>query len=289
MKLKSVTAAFFSPTGNAKKIVNEIAREIAVQEQVPLRTIDFTLPRARNDDGTKGEGALYAFGPCDLVVIGTPVYAGRIPNKILPAFQTLFAGNGALAVPVVTFGNRSFDNGLIEVRMEMEKHGFHTVAGAAFVSEHVFSDKLATGRPDEEDMQSMRNFADAVAAKIRGIEPGGCDGMAEIPAPVRVKGEDPIPGYYRPLQADGSPANFLKAKPKTTGDCNDCGLCAEVCPLGSISREDFRTVTGVCIKCHACVKVCPLHAKYFDDPVMLSHTRMLEEHYARRAENEVFL
>ena len=67
------------------------------------------------------------------------------------------------------------------------------------------------------------------------------------------------------------------------------GLCAGVCPLGSISREDFRTVTGVCIKCQACVKVCPLHAKYFDDPVMLSHTRMLEEHYARRAENEVFL
>ena len=173
--------------------------------------------------------------------------------------------------------------------MEMEKHGFHTIAGAAFVSEHVFSDKLAAGRPDEEDMQSMRRFADAVAAKVRGIEPGGFDGMAEIPAPVRVKGEDPIPGYYRPLQADGSPANFLKAKPKTTEDCNDCGLCAGVCPLGSISREDFRTVTGVCIKCQACVKVCPLHAKYFDDPVMLSHTRMLEEHYARRAENEVFL
>ena len=99
MKLKSVTAAFFSPTGNAKKIVNEIAQEIAAQAQVPLRTIDFTLPEARNDDGTKGEGALYAFEPCDLVVIGTPVYAGRIPNKILPAFQTLFAGNGALAVP----------------------------------------------------------------------------------------------------------------------------------------------------------------------------------------------
>ena len=169
MKLKSVTAAFFSPTGNAKKIVNEIAQEIAAQAQVPLRTIDFTLPEARNDDGTKGEGALYAFEPCDLVVIGTPVYAGRIPNKILPAFQTLFAGNGALAVPVVTFGNRSFDNGLIEVRMEMEKHGFHTIAGAAFVSEHVFSDKLAAGRPDEEDMQSMRRFADAVAAKVRGI------------------------------------------------------------------------------------------------------------------------
>jgi hypothetical protein len=30
-------------------------------------------------------------------------------------------------------------------------------------------------------------------------------------------------------------------------------------------------------------------AKYFDDPVMLSHIRMLEDHYSRPAENEVFL
>ena len=113
--------------------------------------------------------------------------------------------------------------------------------------------------------------------------------MAEIPAPIAVKGEDPVPGYYRPLQADGSPANFLKAKPKTSEECTDCGRCAQVCPMGSISSEDFRTVTGVCIKCQACVKVCPVGAKYFDDPVMLSHIQMLEEHYGRRAENEIFL
>ena len=59
--------------------------------------------------------------------------------------------------------------------------------------------------------------------------------------------------------------------------------------MGSISPEDYRTVTGICIKCQACVKSCPVHAKFFDDPVMLSHTRMLEQHYERPAENEVFL
>lgn len=281
MKLKKVTAVCFSPTGNAKKITNAIAQTIASREGIPFHEDDITLPYLRR--------GLREYSASELVVFGTPVYAGRIPNKILPAVQTLFEGNGALAIPVVTFGNRSFDNGLIEVRNELEQHGFHTIAGAAFVSEHVMSPKLAGGRPNEGDFQAICQFALDAAAKIEALEEGPHDGMAQIPAPVAVKGEDPIPGYYRPLQADGSPANFLKAKPKTTDACTDCGICARACPMGSISPEDFRTVTGVCIKCQACVKLCPVGAKYFDDPVMLSHIRMLEDHYSRPAENEMFL
>ena len=281
MKLKGIAAVFFSPTGNTRKAVVEIADVIARREGIAVREIDFTLPGAREE--------VRKFEAGELVIFGTPVYAGRIPNKILPAVQTLFEGNGTLAVPVVTFGNRSFDNALIELRIELEQHGFHTVAGAAFVAEHVFSNKLAAGRPDEKDLQTIRRFAEDVAKKIKGFEEGPLDGMAEIPAPAAVKGIEPVPAYYRPLQEDGSPANFLKAKPKTSDSCNDCGICARVCPMGSISPEDYRTVTGICIKCQACVKSCPVHAKFFDDPVMLSHTRMLEQHYERPAENEVFL
>ena len=281
MKLKGIAAVFFSPTGNTRKAVVEIADVIARREGIAVREIDFTLPGAREE--------VRKFEAGELVIFGTPVYAGRIPNKILPAVQTLFEGNGALAVPVVTFGNRSFDNALIELRIELEQHGFHTVAGAAFVAEHVFSNKLAAGRPDEKDLELIRRFAGDVAEKIKGLEEGPLDGMAEIPAPAAVKGIEPVPAYYRPLQEDGSPANFLKAKPKTSDSCNDCGICARVCPMGSISPEDYRTVTGICIKCQACVKSCPVHARFFDDPVMLSHTRMLEQHYERPAENEVFL
>ena len=47
MKLRSVTAAYFSPTGNARRIVTAVAETVSGKTGVPFRTIDFTLPRER--------------------------------------------------------------------------------------------------------------------------------------------------------------------------------------------------------------------------------------------------
>ena len=50
-----------------------------------------------------------------------------------------------LAVPVVLFGNRNFDDGLIELRNILTEDGFMPVAGGAFVGEHAFSRTLGAG------------------------------------------------------------------------------------------------------------------------------------------------
>ena len=237
MKINHVHAVYFSPTGNAKKVVTTLAQAIADTLGVPMDSYDFTLPESREK--------VHTYGADDLLVIGTPVYAGRIPNKMLPFVQTHFEGNGALAVPVAVFGNRNFDNGLIELRNELEAHGFHTIAGAGIPTEHVFSDK---------------------------------------------RGDDPVGPYYTPLGTDGKPAVFLKAKPVTDPEkCTGCGICATVCPMGSIPADAPDTCTGICIKCQACIKICPAGAKYFDNEAFLSHVAMLEQNYTRRSEAEYFI
>ena len=252
MEIKTVYAVYFSATGRTRKVVTTLANAIAQTLELPLETVDFTLPAAREET--------YAFTDKDLVIFGTPTYAGKVPNKLLPFVQTGFAGNGALAVPVVTF---------------------HTIAAGAFACQHAFSDTLAAGRPDREDMTVLAQLGAAVVTKLGK--------MTEIPAPVQVDGDADAP-YYRPLGLDGEPKNFLKAKPQTDrSKCTGCGVCAALCPMGSISREDPAEVTGVCIKCHACVRNCPTGAKYFDDEAFLSHKAMLERDYTRRAEDKIFL
>ena len=122
--------------------------------------IDFTPPSARQKH--------CSFGSDDVVVFGVPTIAGRVPNVLLPFLETL-EGGGAMAVPVVLYGNRNFDDSLIELRNILESRGFHTVAAAAFIGEHSFSRLLAAGRPDEEDMEDADRFADYVADKIGSI------------------------------------------------------------------------------------------------------------------------
>ena len=223
----------------------------------------------------------YHFTQSDLVIMGMPVYAGRVPNKILPSLSECFAGNGAKVIPVSVYGNRSFDDGLMELKLALEDKGFRTIGAAAVASQHAFSNILAAGRPDEQDLTEIKSFTERVAENIKE---DNADGI------ITVEGNNPVMPYYTPLKEDGTPAKFLKAKPVTdTAKCVSCGLCSAVCPMGSIDDEDFSLVEGVCIKCQACVKGCPQGAKVFKDEEFLSHVKMLEKNYQRRGENHFFV
>lgn len=276
MEIRHVEAVYFSPTGNVKKITEQIASVLGAHFGAEAGSFDFTLPEAREKKRAYGKG--------DIIVFGMPVYAGRVPNKLLSFVQEGFEGNGALAIPVCSYGNRSYGDALTELKQELEKNGFCTAAAAAIPSEHSFAEALAAGRPDDEDLEALAEFAEKAAEKIAGI---AADGSFEEPI---LPGDGTVGPYYRPLQEDGTPAVFLKAKPKTKEDsCTACGICAESCPMGSISRDNCSEVAGICIKCQACVRKCPKGAKYFDDEAFLSHRAMLLKNYIGRKENEFFL
>ncbi len=266
----NIHAMYWSATGTTEKVVRAIAQAIAGQEKIAIH--DFTLPQAREQS--------IVFAESDAVIFGTPVYAGRVPNVLLKYLATV-QGNGALAVPVVLFGNRDYDDALIELRDILEANGFHTIAGAAFVGEHAFSRTLAAGRPDAQDMQIAEDFAMQVKTRLDAGNP-------QTPAPVA--GQTPVRPYYTPRDRAGNPVNILKVKPKTDMEkCDHCGICATVCPMGSIDRQQPDSIHGICIKCCACQKKCPKDAKYFDDSGYLYHKEELELGYARRAQPALFL
>ena len=274
MKLEKIWAVYFSGTGTTRRTVERIAGGIASRLNLPAESVDFSRPAVRQE--TLG------FGEKDLVVFGTPVYAGRVPNVLLPFLRERVVGGGALAVPVVLFGNRNYDDALIELRNILTADGMHPIAAGAFVGEHSFSRVLGADRPNAEDEALMDEFAARVAALAAGLDAAPVKSVA-------VRGQEPLRPYYTPRDRAGNPINILKVKPKTDlSRCGGCGLCADLCPMGSIDPADVSAVRGICIKCCACVKGCPTGAKFFDDAGYLYHQHELEAQYARPAENEVF-
>ena len=271
---KTIWAIYFSATGTTKKIVKTVAKELGHIMRADVKCISYTLPEERQRK--------YEFNEDDIVIFGSPVYAGRIPNVMLPFLNLAFKGNEALAVPIVVFGNRNYDDALIELRDILESEGFHTIAGGAFIGEHSFSKILAAGRPDLKDLKVAQDFAGKIAEKLRRQNNG-------FKTPVKVSGENPIRSYYKPRDRKGIFINILKVKPKTSEKCINCGICSKICPMGSIDKNEPENITGICIKCGACIKKCPVGAKYYDDPGYLYHQHELEEEYSIRKEPDMFL
>lgn len=269
--IKTVSALYFSPTHTTKKVVTSIAKGAyehikeshpTMAEGISLRQIDITTPAQRGIVPTFKEG--------DLVVFGVPVYIGRVPN-LMRDFVASIKGNGAIGVPVVVYGNREFDDALLELRDIMVENGFKLVAGGAFIGEHSFSYTLGGGRPNAADLEIAEGFGEKIAEKI--LSGGG------VPEKLDVPGDYPYK-FFNAKSGDNKSIDIRKVRPLTdSSKCNGCGICATLCPMGSISTEDFGEVTGICIKCGACIKLCPNGAKFFTDPTYLDHKEILERNF----------
>lgn len=271
--INKISAMYFSPTNTTKLVVSSIAERISskINMNNQVNYIDFTSLNVRKEKVT--------FSKTDLLIIGVPVYAGRVPNVLLK-YLNLISSSGAIAVPVVLYGNRNYDDALIELKDILELNGFNIIAAAAFVGEHSFSYTLAKGRPDDNDIAIINEFSDEIYSLLN---------EKQINKKIEVPGNSPYRPYYMPRDNNNNPVDIRKVTPKTNEKCINCKLCANVCPMGAINIEDVYNLIGICIKCGACIKSCPSHAKYFDDLGYLQHKKELEINFASRREPELFL
>ena len=264
MEIQSAELIFFSPTGTTKAVVESVARGLAA----PASFRDLTLP---SDCGEAPAGG-------DLVVLAVPVYAGRVPATAAARLRASVRGNGRPAVLVAVYGNRAFEDALLELRDLARELGFVPVAAAAFVGEHSFSTPqcpVAPGRPDDADRALATDFG----ARVRDLL-AAADSLSTLNEPA-------IPGNFPHREG----AQAMGISPQTDAAlCVLCGQCAETCPTGAITLRDDAVETDAarCLVCCACTRACPAGARVMLHPRILEFGKMLSEKFARRAEPEFF-
>ena len=206
MEIKKVKLVYFSPTGTSRKVLESIAKGTGLKE---VEHIDLTPP-----DGA--EKAIPPFSD-ELVILGAPVYGGRLPVEAIRRLKRL-KGSQTAAVLVVLYGNREFEDALLELKNLSIELGFVPVAGGAFIGEHSFATEdrpIAAGRPDGRDVQKAMEFGARIKEKVTALE------SLEAQADVEIPGRFPYEGGAREMTC--SPATDKDA-------CTVCGDCAEVWP-----------------------------------------------------------
>jgi len=265
MKLDTVKLVYFSPTRTTKQVLEGIAQGLGASD---VTSVDLTLPEA--------DPAETVVLDADLVVIGAPVYGGRIPPAAMQRLQSL-RGKDTPAVLVAVYGNRAFEDALLELSDWSQTAGFVPIAGGAFIGEHSYhtvSTPIAGGRPDAADLATAAAFGSAVRQRLEDVI-----ASAEL-VPVSLPGNRP----FRALHKGASRA------PVTHADlCTLCGLCAEACPTGAITVGDaVVTRAEDCILCCACVKVCPTDARVMEHERVLQTAEWLSTEHGARKEPEVY-
>ncbi len=246
-----VVEIVFSPTGGTEKVAHIIGRKWSED----VAKIDLSDSKT---DFTK-----YEIDIKDMVLIAMPSFGGRAPAAAIERLKQI-AGNGAKCTLVCVYGNRAYEDTLVEMEDAAKECGFKVIAAIAAVAEHSIISRYAANRPDASDETQLADFAGRILQK------GG-----DVTS---------IPGN-RPYKKGGG-AGLV---PKATGDCVKCGLCAERCPVQAIAPATFAADSKKCISCMRCVRQCPHNARKVSGAMVSVAAMAIKKACSVRKENELFL
>lgn len=226
----SITSAavYFSPTGGTRTICTYVAEKITDTTPQLCDLTDVDDAAAPN---------------ADVTVFAVPVFGGRVPQL---AYNRLNAmdGTGKKAVALAVYGNRHYDDALLELCELLNDRGFTLVAAGAFIARHSIIPEIASDRPNASDYADMDKLAEQVRQRMS-------DPNADMLDIHTVYGNHPF--------KEKKPGNYPIV---VSNACTGCTICANLCPVAAISFDDVTsTDKEKCFGCMRCINVCPVKAR----------------------------
>lgn len=274
MNVKDVLLVTFSPTRTSWRIGEAIARGTSYEN---VRVLDLTYETEETPIEVSAE---------TLLVVAVPVYGGKVAPPALKRMSGLKL-SGTPVVLVALYGNRAYEQALVELEGFITGKGGQIVAAGAFVGEHSYSVKahpVAAGRPDVRDLEVAEAFGRNIRLKL-DKEPVETVNTADLPD--KAMATEEMLRFRGDVQAALKGGAVVPQTPSVDEAlCNHCGTCVSQCPTQAIAEgEETMTIADRCIRCCACVKVCPQQARTFDTPFSV----LLSKHFGEQKENKILL
>lgn len=250
-----IYALYFSPTGGTKRVLDILISAWDCEKEY----IDLS---DRNNSSIK-----ISFSSNDICVVAVPSFSGRVPQFIIPKLREI-QGKGIKAMLVTAYGNRAFDDTLLELKDTMEECGFTCSCAIASVTRHSVLSKYGKGRPDSADINELKQFS----KKCKEI-------MEKSSLIVTVPGNRPYRKYVS-----------IPINPKGNKQCINCGLCYRRCPVSAIPYENYQVCDrSKCISCLQCVSVCPEKARQVSYVILKIAELKMRKLCSQRKMNELFI
>ena len=245
--MKNAVLRYFTGTGNSLRVLEVIGEQLAGKDySIDLASITDTKASPRTD--------------ADLMGFCFPVYAYGLPRISRRYLKSLpKTARGTKAFLLVTAGDlRGSGFSLSEGRKTLARKGYDVVYTdvvemPANWTPFIFPpDKDEAARIVAAGEEKARRIADAVASG------GHYHHERDIPEGLT----------FRKVVWEYVTFHYLGVYQmwkmfRADDSCGSCGLCARVCPTGSITLTDGKPVwASSCEQCMRCVNFCPKQAIY---------------------------
>lgn len=242
------TLLTFSPTGQSKACALAVAK--ATKQEFVEHDVTHFIQREKSlalEDTT--------------LIVSYPVHGGRVPSLFSQYLTDRVSCTNCKALAIASFGNRAFEDALVEMEDILEEKGVPLIGAASIGCQHSYTGKVGSKRPDFEDFQVLDRLAVYLNGETGRVHPPG-----NRPYKQDLPVADPP---YMPILKKGG-----KISPQ----------CYAVCPTGALAKGD----PTICIHCCACIHSSNNDLS-MDNPWFSDFTDFLEETCQERVDSLLYL
>lgn len=236
----NIVMIYFSGTGNSKYIVDYLGNKLKENnhnvkiyniEQNPIIPID-----------------------TDLLVIGGPIYAGNVPEKLIRWVLRNVPESSANSIVYSTSAGLINANGVDSLAKKLSKKGYNVLAKETYLMpRNFYFGKYPKNTKDEVDemLKDVNKQLDELADKIcldtlnyKEFENKG------------VLGKDLLAETFSVM------SRFMGKSFSVDDSCIKCGICVKNCPENNISFDKDKNIkfSNKCMLCCRCIHNCPKNA-----------------------------